>query len=190
MLLLGSIGGALWGLQVKAGLANLNQKNTVLLDTRAQVIPVNPSKFPKANSLTYRALTIKQWKGVQIHSDVIIMTVHLKRLSLMVALLLSLCLDALTWHNAGWNKTKFLAFLVRLAKWTWVTLSPLINTVNNPQYQLKQGPEALYLSLKICSRQESLNPKYPFSIASFGWYLSHLLISGTSPLTIESSMFM
>lgn len=60
MLLLGSIGGALWGLQVKAGLANLNQKNTVLLDTRAQVIPVNPSKFPKASSLTYRALPIKQ----------------------------------------------------------------------------------------------------------------------------------
>lgn len=154
----------------------------ILLDTRAQVIPVNPSKFPKASSLTYKALPIKQSKGVQIHS------VHLKQLSLVVALLFSLSLDALTWHHARWNKTEFLAFLVRLAKWTSVTLSPLINTVNNPQYRLKQGPEGLYLSLKICLRQESLNSKCSFSIASSGRYLSHLLVSGTSPLTIESSI--
>ena len=129
--------------------------------------PGNFSKFPKGEPFYLQGIASKIIKGVQIHSDVTTGTpIHLKSLPLVVPpsrLFFSpiIGMDVLTKCHATWNKPRFLAFLVRLAKWALVTFPPPVKMVDTPEHQLKQGTEDLRLVIKDILETRVIKPTIP-----------------------------
>lgn len=70
-------------------------------------------------------------------------------------------MDVLTQCHATWNKPRFLAFLVGLAKWTLVTFPPPVKMVNTPEYRLKQGTEGLRSVIKDILETRVIKPTIP-----------------------------
>ena len=102
----------------------------VLLDTRAQVTPGNPSKFPKQEPFSYGALLVNHHRGINVFKcqD---LAIHLQGLPLGCPSCSCFPPDMTPRHL---QQAQVLDLLVEHAKWTPGTPLPPVRMVNSPQH--------------------------------------------------------